>query len=201
MTLEEGREIGIKGLGKNRTWTQEQFERWIELRIGFDGHPVYWYATGDVFMIPGGERVLRIEGLDVARSTKISDSQYRSVQRKIFVFRDVETNEVVTEYKGMKLKTLAYSYQSMLYSLEDGALVARTTMGSGDQIVTLVGDRFYWRELGDTFVITSPLFTERGWCENYDFFCHPASAGLKLPYQVCLANPSSTEIKADTVAI
>ena len=132
--------------------------------------PVYWYAIGDVFSGSRGERELIIEGVNVAKVIKLSRTKVLQLSRKVFVFRDIDTNEVTTECKGRKTPAIKYEYQAVTYSLHDGSLVSELTMGKGDSIVTLRGDRFYWRDIGDEFVICSPLFTERGWVENYDFY-------------------------------
>lgn len=131
---------------------------------------MYWYAIGDVFSAPRGTRELIIEGVDTAHVEVVSRTKVRQFSRKVFVFRDIETNEVVSQHQGKPLNRIAYDYQYITYSLENGSLVAETTMGTGDSVVTLRGDRFYWRNLKDSFAISSPLFTERGWIENYDFY-------------------------------
>lgn len=208
MVIELGHVVHDANDAMPATWSLSQFRRWIHMRIGMDGRPVYvilslalpswvfgsnetgsishrhWYAVGDVFSSTG-ELLFRIEGLDLAKSMKISDREYRSLSRKIFVFRDVETNEPIDNFRGRELAPLAYPYQSFHFTLnERGAMNSRTTMGSGEGIRTLASQHLYWRELGDSWVVSTPVFTERGWCEKYNFFDHSSTSNLRHPFQV-----------------
>jgi hypothetical protein len=79
---------------------RDTFKQFVTLRAG-TGIPVYWYAIGEVYSSPEGKRLLRIEGSDAARMIP-SDQPDTAFQlsRKVFVYRDPETNEILKEYKG-----------------------------------------------------------------------------------------------------
>jgi len=169
----------------------ELFQRWLSARAG-DGDPVYWYSIGEVYSYPEGELLARLEGFDTARMVRPSDDPNIGYQlsRKVFVYRDVETNEVLTEVDGKPVSHIKYPYQYITYKLEGDRLVTIVEQGSGPQLRTIgPSDEITARRLGGTAIFSAPLFlnfeTPRGKYEafeNYDFFRQPASADQ--PYQL-----------------
>lgn len=169
----------------------ELFERWLSARAG-DGDPVYWYSIGEVYSYPEGELLARLEGFDTARLLRSTDhpGTAHQLSRKVFVYRDTETNEVLTEVEGKPVTHIKYPYQFITYTLDGDRLVTIVEQGSGPQLRTIgPSDEITARRLGDTAIYSAPLFlnieTPRGKYEafeHYDFFLQPTSA--TQPYQL-----------------
>lgn len=168
------------------------FERFLEARVGSGDSPVYWYSIGDVYTYPEGEIVARLEGFDTARLVRDADSPTTAHQlsRKIFVYRDPKTNEVLTEVNGAPVRHIMYPYQFITYTLEGDRLVTFVEQGAGDRLTKLgPSDEITAQRLGDVAVYSAPLFlnleTPRGLYqafEHYDFFIQPPDADQ--PYQL-----------------
>ena len=171
--------VGVVASGPG--FDRESFRQFVSLRAG-DGTPVYWYAIGEVYSYPDGKRLFKIEGSDTARriSGPTPDSAIQ-LSRKVFVYRDLETNAILKEYQGQPVTRIAYPYQLITYSLEGDRLVTRVEQGAGAALQKIgPGDNFLLRRLGRSLVFSSPLFlnfeTPRGKYEayeNYDFVYHP----------------------------
>lgn len=169
----------------------ELFDRWLEARVG-SGEPVYWYSIGSVYTYPEGEVVATMEGFDTARLVRdpAKESTAHQLSRKIFVYRDPETNQVLTESNGMPVRQIMYPYQFITYELDGDRLVTWVEQGSGARLTKLgPSDEITARRLGDTAVFSAPLFlnleTPRGpyqAFEHYDFFIQPEKVGQ--PYQL-----------------
>ena len=178
--------------GVSEPFTQEVFQTWIDARVG-TGDPVYWYSVGTVRAYPGGEVLYVMEGYD-ASTNAWPDGREGQVahqyNRKIYIFRDPDTGEVVPDSVPV-----AYPYQFITYTLSDGDVQTVVEQGAGARIQTIEGDGMSYRRLGDTDVFTAPVFidfpipgTERriqAW-ENYDFFIHPEGA-VEEPHQLSWA--------------
>lgn len=171
---------------------RETFKQFVTLRAG-SGTPVYWYALGEVYSYPDGKRVLLIEGSDTARlvPTGDPDSVYQ-LSRKIFVYRDPVTNEILREYEGRQVTRIAYPYQFITYKLQGDKLVTYVEQGSGAGLQKIgPGENFLLRRLGSTLVFSTPLFlnleTPKGRYEayeNYDFVFHPAEKDPAARHQL-----------------
>ncbi len=169
----------------------ELFDRWLETRVG-SGEPIYWYSIGEVYRYPEGELVARMEGFDTARLLREREKKETAYQlsRKIFVYRDPKTNEVLTTSNGMPVQHIMYPYQFITYTLEGSRLLTWVEQGSGARLVKLgPSDEMTARRLGDTVAYSAPLFlnlqTPRGpyqAFEHYDFFIQPKTAAQ--PYQL-----------------
>ncbi|XBQ14891.1 MAG: hypothetical protein ABL308_07925 [Oceanicaulis sp.] len=173
-------------------FTQEVFEDWVAARAG-TGEPVWWYSIGTVRDYPSGDVRYVMEGWDSARSFRPEGEgapvahQYN---RKIYVFRDPETLEIVPESVAV-----AYPYQFITYTLEGGGMKTRVEQGSGPRLAVIEDDSLSWRPVGDTQVFTAPVFLDfpipnseariQAW-ENYDFFIHPEGT-VDEPHQLSWA--------------
>lgn len=172
-------------------FTQEVFQTWVEARAG-TGDPAYWYSVGTVRAYPSGDLLYVMEGYD-ASTAYWPDGREGAVahqyNRKIYIFRDPETGEVVPESEAV-----AYPYQFITYTLAEGGLQTLVEQGSGDRIQRIAGDSMSFRRIGDTHVFTAPVFldfpipgTDRrveAW-ENYDFFIQPDT--VEEPHQLSWA--------------
>lgn len=163
--------------------TPEVFRTWVDARAG-TGEPVWWYSSGTVRDYPSGEVRYIMEGWDVSTAHWPEGEDggvAHQYNRKIYIFRDPETGEIVPGGEPV-----AYPYQFITYTLDgEGGMDTRVEQGSGARLMAIEDDSLSYRRLGDTHVFTAPVFidfpipnTERrvqAW-ENYDFFIHPEGA-------------------------
>ncbi len=167
---------------------QESFKVFTEARFG-TGEPVYWYSTGTVRAYPSGEILFLMEGYDTARGEQVEAGRptARQFNRKTYVYRDVKTGEILREYQGKPVQSIAYDYQLITYSLaDDGFVETSVEQGRAPRIQRFGPDRDMGvTRLGDTFVFTASVFLDfpipgapvryQAW-ENYDFFVTPGAA-------------------------
>lgn len=178
-------------------FTPEVFELWIDARAG-SGEPVYWYSTGTVRAFPSGETIALMEGYDAAVSHRPEGPdapRAHQYNRKIYIFRDPQTGEVLREVDGVAVDPVAYDYQFIDYRVEDGELIATVEQGAAPRVQTIEAEPMSWRLMGDTYVFTAPLFLDfpipgtdrriQAW-ENYDFFIHPEGS-VDEPHQLSWA--------------
>jgi len=171
---------------------RELFDTWIEARVG-DGEPVYWYSIGTVRAYPSGDLLFTMEGYDTARMHRPDPERPYAHQynRKTYIFRDPETGEVLSEYRGNDVEPVAYPYQFITYELKDSAIETFVEQGSGDRLSRMwPGYDISARRLGDAVVYTAPVYldfpipgTDQRYqaFENYDFFIQP---GGEVPNQL-----------------
>jgi hypothetical protein len=185
-----------------QSFTPELFNQFVEMRVG-TGEPVYWYCIGELYSYPDGKLLAKVEGIDTARLVKSETRTDRAMQisRKIFVYRDPTTNEVLKAVNGKPVQHIEYPYQQITYALRDGALSSTVVQGSGARVQTIgpVGGATA-RRLGDGILFATPLFlnldTPRGKYEayeNYDFWvnaprldfsAHPSRSAGASRYQL-----------------
>ncbi len=170
------------------------FQRWVEMRVG-TGDPVYWYCVGTVYSYPDGKPLMRVEGIDTARldRTLSTTGLAHQLSRKVFVYRDLATGSMLTEWNKRPLPPIAYPYQYITYELKGEKLETFVEQGVAPRVQRIgPGTGIVTRRVGETLVFTAPLFLdfptpsgERYQAfENYDFFVHPRSSGLTHPYQI-----------------
>ncbi len=174
-------------------WTPERFKTWTRSRAG-SGDPVYWYSVGTLRTFPGGELLYNLEGYDTASAAHISDTKTEQYSRKIYIYRDPGTGEVVKEVGGETVDPIAYPYQFITYEyktdkdkpylqtfVEQGREPRVQKIGPGTDITV--------RQVGNLELYTAPLFldfpipgtdTRYQTFENYDFVIpqDPAMPGM-----------------------
>jgi len=175
---------------------EDAFDLWVDARAG-SGEPVYWYSTGTVRAYPSGELLFLMEGYDTARAHRPDPDAPLAHQynRKIYVFRDPATGEILETWNGKDVEPVAYPYQFITYALEGDGLKTRVEQGAGERVQTVEGGAMSHRVVGDTHVFTAPVFLDfpipgtesryQAW-ENYDFFIQP-EAGVAEPHQLSWA--------------
>lgn len=163
-------------------WTPERFKTWVQSRAS-DGSPVYWYSVGTLRAFPGGEMLYKLEGYDTARASHVSATKTEQYSRKIYIYRDVETGEVIKEVNGETVEPIAYPYQFITYDyktdgdapylqtfVEQGKAPRVQKIGPGTDITV--------RQVRNLELYTAPLFldfpipgteTRYQTFENYDF--------------------------------
>jgi len=194
---EAGADTPEPGAAQTGAFTPEVFELWIDARAG-SGEPVYWYSTGTVRAYHSGETIAMMEGYDAAVSHRPDGAGVPSAHqynRKIYIFRDPQTGEVLREVGGFPVEPVAYDYQFITYHLEGGEMIATVEQGAAPRVQTIEAEPMSWRMMGDTYVFTAPLFLDfpipgtdrriQAW-ENYDFFIHPDGA-VEEPHQLSWA--------------
>lgn len=193
-------------LDRTTFFDEERFERWVSMRLGGHRRTTFWYSTGELCSYPGGEPLATVEGFDVLYCLRDEARKgvVHQLSRKIFVFRDVATGEVLRRWRGAPVPVIRYPYQKITYSLTpEGRLFTEVTQGSGPGVTRMTGTSIGARRLGrvgNGFVFTCPVFLNleaagadnRGGgayqCyENYDFFIpdHRARDGGPPPRPHC----------------
>lgn len=174
---------------------RELFDRFVSMRTG-DGTPIFWYFNGTVKSYPSGELLAIMEGVDLGvlvRKPNEPDTAYQ-LSRKIYIYRDPVTNEIIEEIDGKPVSAVQYPYQLMAYTLEGDRLVAMVEQGRQPNIqsigpITDVSARW----IGDGVAqFSSPVFLDytlpgRGRVqsfENYDFFIQPDSVDRASRFQL-----------------
>lgn len=174
---------------------RQSFDLWIDARVG-TGEPVYWYSTGTVRAFPSGELLFHMEGFDTARAhwPDAEAPLAHQYNRKIYVFRDVETGAILETFDGQPVEPIAYDYQFITYELDGDGLRTLVEQGRGDGVRKIEGGSMAHRVVGDTHVFSAPVFLDfplpggagryEAW-ENYDFFIQPDS--VSEPHQLSWA--------------
>ncbi|MEM6585540.1 MAG: Rid family detoxifying hydrolase [Pseudomonadota bacterium] len=163
--------------------TPKLFDTWIKGRVG-TGDPVYWYSVGTMRRFPDGKLIARMEGYDTARMHRPDPAKPLAHQynRKIYVFRDPETGEVLREVDGVAVEPIAYPYQFITYELKDGGIETFVEQGAGEGVRRIgPGNQMSVRMLEDTAVFSAPVYLDFSAgpgkryqaFENYDFFFQP----------------------------
>lgn len=172
-------------------FSPEMYDTWVKMRVG-KGEPVYWYCFGEVYAYPTGELLTRMVGVDAARLINVSKDSVIQLNRKIFLYTDKNTNEVLREMNGQKVKHIEYPYQQITYVLKGDKMQSYVTQGSGNRITRMgPGEKTLIRRVGNSYVFTAPIFlnfkTPTGnyeAYENYDFYVFPESSKLEHKYQL-----------------
>jgi len=170
------------------------FNAFVDARTG-TGEPVYWYSVGTLRAFPSGELLANVEGYDTSLSDRPDPLTplARQFSRKIYIYRDAETNEVLRERNGLAVTPVAYPYQFITYALNGDRLQTFVEQGAGARVQRIgPGDTMQVRTIGDAYVFTAPLFLDFPGAggasryqafENYDFFIQ-APGGASNPNQL-----------------
>ncbi len=177
---------------QNIDFNQEVFDTWVDMRVGDGETPAYWYCVGEIYSYPEGELVGRMQGVDLANLIPIAKDSVIQLNRKIFLYLDKETGEVLDEWNGQPVRHIKYPYQMIHYVLEGERLKTWVTQGSGRQLTNIgPGYRTVARKVGQTYFFGSPVFlnfeTPRGKyeaAENYDFIVHTTAEQTEDKYQL-----------------
>lgn len=171
----------------------EALRVWVDGRAG-NGEPVHWIAQGFVHEYPSGKKLFGIVGFDSSRAVwpEKEGDPILHLTRKTFAYTDLETGEVITEYKGEQVKPIAYPYQMISYRLENQRIYGDVEQGVGERVQTIKSkDGIPFSQMGNTYVYNAQVYLDfplpsgsqyQAW-ENYDFFFHPESS-VNEPYQM-----------------
>ncbi|MEM9706003.1 MAG: hypothetical protein AAF850_07990 [Pseudomonadota bacterium] len=172
------------GYASAEGFDQDAFDKFLSGRVG-NGDPVYWYSTGTIRDYPSGDLRFRMEGFDAARRYMPDPDRPLAHQynRKIYFYKDPETDEYITEKNGQAVAPIAYPYQFITYELKGENIETFVEQGIKPRIQKLgPSQNMSAKRIGRTLVVTAPVYldfeipgTNRriDAFENYDFFFQP----------------------------
>lgn len=180
------------------------FQIWINTRAGgVGGAPVYWYSTGEITEFPTGRVLAHVEGYDTARLVPDPDypGGYIQLSRKVYIYRDVETGELLREVNGAPLEPILFTYQQIHYRLVGDRLQTISVVGTGERVSTTGPHEVITaRWIGDIANFTVPVYRDRPLpngaraqsFETYDFFVLPETAQVEFRNLVSFASSVPT---------
>ncbi|KAG6550892.1 hypothetical protein Mapa_007506 [Marchantia paleacea] len=86
------------------------FRRWTSLRTGNNGRIVFWHSLGKLYDYLTGEALVNVEALDVTRGVSLGPDVMHQLSERFFLFRDRDSNDVLSEYKGVPVKPVRHSF-------------------------------------------------------------------------------------------
>jgi hypothetical protein len=194
MSAASGSAAAGKEATRDNGFDRDIFAQWVDMRVG-QGAPVYWYAVGTVYSYPEGRPLMRVEGVDVARldTARSTPTLAHQLSRKVFIYRDLQTNALLREWDGKPLPPIAYPYQYITYELKGASLETWVEQGAGARKQRIgPGTDLAARSVGNTIAFSAPLFLdfplpngERSQAfEHYDFLRQPDGSGVLNPQQI-----------------
>ncbi|MEP3225708.1 MAG: hypothetical protein ABJO01_07025 [Parasphingorhabdus sp.] len=166
---------------------------WVNGRAG-TGKPVHWVSDGGVYAYPSGEKLFGLIGMDSSTVIwpKNPGEEIVHLTRKTFAYTDKDSGEVITEYKGNKVKPIAYPYQLIRYRLENDLIYGDVEQGVGERKQFIKAKNgIPFRKLGNSYLYNASVWLDfplpsgqqyQAW-ENYDFFFHPEGS-VSEPHQM-----------------
>ncbi len=96
----------------------DTYDIFVKLRTGLDpsqksSDAVFWTGEGELYESPSGKMLAKLDGMEVSRSQYLDEKKdhVRVFSRKIFWYRDIETDEIMTEYNGETVNPIKYDWQ------------------------------------------------------------------------------------------
>lgn len=169
----------LNEMDTQNAWTLSDFLAFADVKLGkVGGQVARWSVEGDVFEYPTGRRLARVAGVDVCRrvddANALSDVVFddasvfhrasktvSQMSRKLLLFLDPETEQVMTHFEGRTVSPAAFPYQITRYAFFDdaegekatendddaprsatkggGSVTATVTVGAGVSKMTLTG--------------------------------------------------------------
>lgn len=141
--------------------TYKDFETFANSRFGPpDGKARYWYGVGPMRDAATGKTLYRFEYYDTVRHyVDPKDPNRRfGIVRKLDLFRDAKTNDLLTTFNGKHVESWIFPYQLFELQYKDGAVSMSITQGSGKFLRTHVFPDIEMLRHGDNLHITIPGF-------------------------------------------
>ncbi|KAL3690639.1 hypothetical protein R1sor_004290 [Riccia sorocarpa] len=110
------------------------FQRWVSIRTGSNGRIVFWHSKGKLYDYLTGEPLVNVEAVDVTRGVFFSPDTMHQLSERIFLFRDRDSNEVLTEYKGVPLTPIHHSFS---HTWNASQAFTKVTKGPGNKYESL----------------------------------------------------------------
>ena len=179
---------GVKGVkGVNGASLPDVFDAWVAMRMGLSSEEtperassdqIFWAGRGEVYENPSGRVLANFEGLDVCRAVQLENGHVRQIGRKVFWFRDPETDEIMTEFEGRPVRPVQYDAQ--VFDYKRGVNVRDPSMPTilplnvvGPRIIKCPPCSARWAGNGQ-LLFQLPLFidmeTPRGHYQAYEFY-------------------------------
>ncbi|MBV6415926.1 MAG: hypothetical protein CMLOHMNK_00449 [Steroidobacteraceae bacterium] len=141
--------------------TQKDFEKFAESRFGPpDGKARYWYGKGPVRDPQTGKTIYVFEYYDTVRHVvdpKNRNKRY-GIVRKLDLFRDKDTNEVLETFNGNPVKQWTFPYQLLELEYKDGKVMLTVSQGAGEFLRTHKFPESSIDRYGDFVHVTFPGF-------------------------------------------
>jgi len=119
--------------------TQKDFEMFAESRFGpADGKARYWYGKGPVRDPQTGKAIYVFEYYDTVRHVIDPKNPNRrfGIVRKLDLFRDKDTNEVLKTFNGKPVQSWVFPYQLLELEYKDGKVMLTVSQGAGEFLRT-----------------------------------------------------------------
>lgn len=178
---------------QNMPFDQKVFDTWVDMRISDEKKTTYWYCYGEVYSYPDGKLITRMEGVDLGKMFRLAKDSVLQLNRKIFVYTDPITNEVLSEFGGKPVSHIEYPYQQITYALRNNKLVTYVTQGKGARLSKFgPGYNTTARKVGKKWMFSSPVFLnfplpngkQYEAYENYDFVVDTKQKATQDKYQL-----------------
>ncbi|KAL3697993.1 hypothetical protein R1sor_012069 [Riccia sorocarpa] len=131
--------------------TEFSFQRWVSIRTGSNGRIVFWHSKGKLYDYLTGEALVNVEAVDVTRGVFLSPDAMHQLSERIFLFRDRDSNEVLTEYKGVNLTPVHHSFS---HTWNASQTFTKVTKGPGNKYESLKVNVSAIRRHSDKFNLT-----------------------------------------------
>jgi len=119
--------------------TQKDFEMFADARFGPpDGKARYWHGKGPIRDPETGKTIYVFEYYDTVRhivDPKNPNKRY-GIVRKLDLFRDKDTGEVLETFEGRPVKPWVFPYQLMELEFKDGKVMLTVSQGAGEFLRT-----------------------------------------------------------------
>ncbi|KAL2644744.1 hypothetical protein R1flu_012331 [Riccia fluitans] len=110
------------------------FQRWVSLRTGSNGRIVFWHSKGKLYDYLTGESLVNVEAVDVTRGVSLGPDVMHQLSERIFLFRDRDSNQVMTEFKGVPVSPIRHSFS---HTWNASQTFTKITKGAGNKYESL----------------------------------------------------------------
>lgn len=118
---------------------EDSFDVFVKMRAGLGNEKgssdiVYWTGEGELYESPSGKLIAKVDGVEVSKGIYYVDDNINSnngiddktghvrvFSRKIFWFRDKDTNEIITQYNGRPVSPIRYDWQ--VFDFQRGSIL------------------------------------------------------------------------------
>lgn len=174
--------------------TQKDFEAFAEARFGPpDGKARYWYGKGPIRDPQTGKTIYVFEYYDSVRHLIDPNNPNKryGIVRKVDLFRDKDTGEVLETFEGRPVKPWVFPYQLMELEYKDGKVLLTVTQGAGEFLRTHKFPYSSVERHGDVAHVTFYSFYQTRRAEIPDSVSSTTMSTLFMICEAnCNANPS-----------
>jgi len=182
----------ISSFSQELKFTEAVYNDWINMRIGDGISPVYYQGEAEIYSYPEGELLAKSIGVDMGFKIAVTPDSTLQLSRKIFLYIDAESGEILESFGEKKVKHILFPYQMISYVRDNEKIRTWAVQGSGNKIRTIgPGIKLTARENGNTIIYTAPMFINRvntestyQIYENYDFIYSPDAKSNQDKYQI-----------------